>query len=398
MKKLSITAALVFATICGALSARADNLAYLSVNGGDFGTLNLNTGVFTRLGNSGRAIAGMGVVNGILYASSYHTGADVLYTVDPANGSLTAVGNSSINIDCFGGTTAGLFALGIDANLYSINPSTGAATLLGSTGLSPGSWRGFSTNSGTLYFGNGVSLYTLNTTTGAATLVGNMGGPQVGVILLEEGVLYAGQEVPDLRVDTLNPATGIATAGPALTGTSSPFYALAPDPLPTSNYDTTVEGTPNLLGYWRFTPASQANSEVNGYTGTFTGNASVGPADSGPSLRGDTSNTAALFNGTSGYVPTSLTGHIDQQGSMLGWFKLGALPSTVGHIFVISDSSTNGNDFGVGIETDNVLRFYTESGGHVSAPDAFTAADLNTWHFFAVTFVAGTSRNIYLDG
>jgi hypothetical protein len=192
MKKLSIAAALALATIFGTSSVRADHFAYVSVSSGDFGRLDLDTGGFSLIGNSGRAIAGMGVVNGILYASSYHTGADVLYTVDPTNGSLTAVGNSSINIDCFGGTTAGLFALGIDANLYSINPSTGAATLLGPIGLNPGSWRGFSTNSGTLYFGNGVSLYTLNTTTGAATLVGNMGGPQVGVILLEEGVLRPG--------------------------------------------------------------------------------------------------------------------------------------------------------------------------------------------------------------
>lgn len=398
MKKLSMTAALALATIFGALSARADNFAYLSVNGGDFGTLNLNTGVFTRLGNSGQTIGGLAVRNGILYATALHTAAGTLYTVNPANGSLTAVGDSNVSLDCFGSTDSGLFALGTDLNLYSINSATGAATLLGPIGLSFGSWRTLGPSGSQLYYGNGPNLYTLNTTTGASTLVGNMGGPQIGSIVFEGGILYAGQETPDLRVDTLNPATGIATTGAALTGTSNAFYALAPDPLPTSNYDTTVEGTPNLLGYWRFTPASQANSEVNGYTGTFTGNASVGPADSGPSLRGDTSNTAALFNGTSGYVPTSLTGHIDQQGSMIGWFKLGALPSTVGHSLGIADSSTNGNDFGVQIETDNVLRFYTEAGGHASAPDAFTAADLNTWHFFAVTFVAGTSRNIYLDG
>jgi len=156
-----------------------------------------------------------------------------------------------------------------------------------------------------------------------------------------------------------------------------------------ADYITAVKNTPNLLGYWRFSSASQANSEVNGYTGTFVGNAAVGPAHSGPSLIGDTSNSAMLLDGPTGYVSTNLTGQIDQQGSMIGWFRLSALPSTAGRAFVIADASNFGNDFGVQIETDNTLKFYTDSGGHATAPDAFTAADLNAWHFVAVTFTAG---------
>src|SRR5437773_2755168 len=128
MNKLSITAALAVATIFSAFSVKADNFAYMSVNGGDFGTIDLDTGVFTLLGNSGQTLGGMGVANGKLYATSLHTAAGTLYTVNPANGSLTAVGNSSVNIDDFGSTTTSLFAVGIDANLYSINSATGAAT------------------------------------------------------------------------------------------------------------------------------------------------------------------------------------------------------------------------------------------------------------------------------
>jgi len=63
-----------------------------------------------------------------------------------------------------------------------------------------------------------------------------------------------------------------------------------------SDYITTVESTPNLLGYWRFSPASLANSVVNGYTGTFNGGAAVGPANSGPTLADDPSNSAVLLN------------------------------------------------------------------------------------------------------
>ena len=165
-----------------------------------------------------------------------------------------------------------------------------------------------------------------------------------------------------------------------------------------SDYITTVESTPNLLGYWRFSPASQANSLVNGYTGTFNGGAAVGPANSGPTLADDPSNSAVLLNGTSGFVSTTLTGQIGSQGSIIGWFNLSALPSTDGHIFYIAGESQVGNDFDVQIETDNMLKFYTESGGHTTDPVAFTAADLNTWHFFAATFTASNDRNIYLDG
>jgi len=398
MKKLPVIAALAVVAILMTPPARADNFAYMTVNGGDFGTIDLKTGAFSKLGNSGQSLAGFGVANGILYATSIHTAAGTVYTVNPADGSLTAIADSSVNIDIFGSTTSGLYAVGLDTNLYAINPGNGVATLIGPTGLSFGTWRTLSTNAATLYFANGTNLYTLNTATGAATLIGDMGGPQLGSILLEGGVLYGGEETPTLEVDTLNSTTGKATAGSAVSGTSSPFYALAPKPLPTSDYDVTVENTQNLLGYWRFSTTSQANSEVNGYTGTFMGAAAVGAARSGPGVIGDQSNTAAVLDGTSGFVPTSLSGQIDQQGSIVGWFYLMQLPSDAGHHFVIADASNFGNDFGVGVETDNFLKFYTDSGGHVTAPVAFTAADLNTWHFFAATFTAGTTRNLYLDG
>lgn len=94
-----------------------------------------------------------------------------------------------------------------------------------------------------------------------------------------------------------------------------------------TDYATVIENTPNLLGYWRFTTASQANSEVNDYTGTFMGGAAVGDANSGPSIAGDRSNTALVLDDATGVVTTSLIGQIDQQGSIVAWFYLTALPS-----------------------------------------------------------------------
>jgi hypothetical protein len=228
--RVAICCTLLFLSF--AVAAKADNIAYMGTVTGEFGTIDLNTGVFTLLGNSGVTLAGMAVANGTLYGSSYHTSTGVLYSINPANGIPTIIGTSSLDIDDFGSTTSGLFAVGVDTNLYSINASTGAATLIGPTGLSFGFWRSLSTNSSTLYFADGVNLYTLNTTTGAATLIGNMSGPEMGAMVLEGGFLYGGANLPSLSVYTLNTTTGAATTGPSVTGTSSSFFALAPNPIP----------------------------------------------------------------------------------------------------------------------------------------------------------------------
>ncbi len=229
-----ITLCCALLLLLSAAVLKADNIAFMGTVSGDFGTIDLNTGVFSLLGNSGVTLAGMAVANATLYGSSYHTSTGTLYSINPTNGSLTTIGTSSLDIDDFGSTTSRLYAVGVDANLYSINAFTGAPTLIGPTGLGFGTWRSLSTNSSTLYFADGVNLYTLNTTTGAATLVGNMGGPEMGAMLQEAGLLYGGANLPGLSVDTLDATTGAATTGPSVTGTSSAFFALAPNPLPST--------------------------------------------------------------------------------------------------------------------------------------------------------------------
>jgi hypothetical protein len=231
--------------LLSATALYADNMAYMGTLNGDFGTIDLNTGVFTLSGNSGVTLAGMAVANGMLYGSSYHTSTDALYTINPANGAVTAVGSNLLDIDDFSSTTSGLYAVGVDANLYSINATTGAPTLIGPTGLSFGFWRSLSTNSSTLFFANGNFLYTINTSTGAATLIGNMGGPEEGAMVWEGGLLYGDENLPGYSVDTLNTTTGLTTVGPGVIGENSFFFALAPSLLPPP---TPEPGTLALLG------------------------------------------------------------------------------------------------------------------------------------------------------
>ncbi len=221
--------------LCGGV-LKAD-IAYASLDGGDFGTVNLSTGAFTLLGNSGVTLSGMAVLNGVLYGDSLG-GSGTLYTINPANGSLTTVGSSGKSYVDFGDTTSGLFAEGFDGNLYSIHPATGAATLVGAT--SPpyaGGYSSISLNSSTLYYTQGTdfNFYTLNTSTGAATLVGSLGDSlEMGAMIFEDGILYAAENSPASNIDTINPATGSATIGPAVTGAPSVIFGLSPYPVPSA--------------------------------------------------------------------------------------------------------------------------------------------------------------------
>jgi hypothetical protein len=233
-KALASSALILIAFSLTGRLAHADNIAYAGAANGVYGAIDLNTGVFTSLGNLGQTPSGMAVANGSLFVASYHTANGTLFTVNPADGSLTTVGTAAgVDYDDFGSTTSGMFVVGTNADLYSINPSTGAATLIGPTGLSFGAWRSLSTNSATLYFANGPDLYTLNTGTGAATLVGSFGdSSEMSVMILEGGVLYGADSIHN-TIDTVNAGTGAAIVGPSTT-VGATIWGLAPNPIPTS--------------------------------------------------------------------------------------------------------------------------------------------------------------------
>ena len=126
-----------------------------------------------------------------------------------------------------------------------MNPTTGATTLLGATGLTKGSNRvGLSTGSSTLYLTVGNMLYTANTATGAATLVGSTGVAGIGALVSTGGTLWGGENQASLQVTMLNTVTGAATAGSAVTGTTSAFWGLAPTPAPAN---TPEPGTVGLV-------------------------------------------------------------------------------------------------------------------------------------------------------
>ncbi|HZZ67352.1 MAG TPA: LamG domain-containing protein [Phenylobacterium sp.] len=175
--------------------------------------------------------------------------------------------------------------------------------------------------------------------------------------------------------------------------------AIASSAVAQTAYDTAVENTAGLLGYYPFTTASQANSAVNGYTGVLQGSASVG----GPGFGTDPNQQALVLPNSpnSGSFATAggatpLDGGIGNTGTVLAWINMAALPSTDGRIFSIAGESQFGNDFDFQIDggSDKLQLFV---GSVPTATTAFDASDVGQWIFVAGTF-SNTDSAVYING
>ncbi len=242
-------------------SLQADNLAYMLGTAAlgvenPFGTVDLNTGVFTLIGNMGSGgYDGLAVANGILYTEQN----GLLYSVNTTNANLTLIGGlSGHNLGTFGSTTTGLYSVANAPSsevttLYSINPETGAVTTIGPVGASAvpnglGSGVILSVGSSTLYMEFDNTLYSINTTTGAATQVGvaDSNGAGTSALLLENGTFYIGNGAAG--IGTLNATTGQVTSGSPISGGPSSATGLAPDPLPAGSPPKTLTANAYMLG------------------------------------------------------------------------------------------------------------------------------------------------------
>ena len=145
-----------------------------------FGTINLLNGTFTRISSYGSAVINdiaYCPTNGTLYAIS-NTAA--LVTFNNTNGTLTKIANlsvSGIESLAFRPSDSALFGA-TSSKLYTINPASGTATLVGSYGtpknLNTGQNIRFAQD-GNLYVSNtstNTDIYRVSTTSGAATWMG----------------------------------------------------------------------------------------------------------------------------------------------------------------------------------------------------------------------------------
>jgi len=219
------------------------------------GTVDLNSGAFTLIGNMGSGgYDGLAVANGVLYTEQN----GLLYSVNTTNAKLTLIGGlTGNNLNTFGSTTAGLYGVAGTgslqvATLFSINPQTGAVTAIGPIGASaiPNGQsysERLSVGSSMLYMEFNSNLYTINTATGAATQVGttDKNGYETSVLLLENGTYYAGN---GSGIATINVSTGQITPRSSISGGPGSPVGLAPDPLPEGTPPITLMANAYMLG------------------------------------------------------------------------------------------------------------------------------------------------------
>jgi hypothetical protein len=116
---------------------------------------------------------------GILYGAA--TGNTGFFTINTTTGAATLVGN-------IGSNSAGdlafhngiLYLSSGTGNLVSINVGTGAGTIIGSLGPAGGAFGLANGDDNVLYAVNGTNIFSVNTATGLGTLVVGYGAPLSG--------------------------------------------------------------------------------------------------------------------------------------------------------------------------------------------------------------------------
>ncbi len=173
----------------------AGSVLYATTSNGRFGTIDTSTGTFNLIASLSGLAAGNNATglsidpnSGTFYVSSTNSVQSALYTLNPSTGALTLIGSPQT-------TAPGVLAIAISSagviyandaandNLYTLDPTTGAATLVGPLGFDVNFAQGmdFDYGSGTLYAAlmtlGGQSYWaSINTSTGAATSLLDLGG------------------------------------------------------------------------------------------------------------------------------------------------------------------------------------------------------------------------------
>jgi PEP-CTERM motif len=205
-----------FAVLAFSSCAFAGAVAWDVTGQNQFGSLDLNNGTFTGASTFPFIAAGLGVDGGSVYTAV--SGGLGLYSINPSDGSLNFIGNSSISYYAFGSTTNGLYMLDTTGSLWNINPSTGSATRIGSTLIDVigGAPLGLSAGATKLYVAagdgaTGAIIYSVDTATAASTLIGTTATTAFGALVDVSGSIYGSSIINAREIYNFNPTTGIST-------------------------------------------------------------------------------------------------------------------------------------------------------------------------------------------
>jgi hypothetical protein len=216
--------------------------------------------------------------NGSLYGSgSTFFFNPLLLTIDTSSGTSTQVviGGLAVGINAndFAFRSDGvLFALYGATKLYTINVSSAVATLIGTPVTSNFPSALAFSNSDVLYLADKTNLYTVNQTTGAATLstsltydasFGPSPQPKGMKFDLTTGTLYVSISSTNSSLGTINITTGAVTRiGPSVLGLGAlaiaPAVTPSPTPAPTSLF-LVATGMLILFGWTRWRRVNQSS-------------------------------------------------------------------------------------------------------------------------------------------
>lgn len=265
-KFLNATALLASIVVLNFTSADAATLYASSAAGGpgELYTLNPATGAMvTHVGSLNDSfgvnypITGLAFnpVTGVLYGSTGNAGSvdGMLVTINPATALVTPIGFFNAGPTNSSGTPTTMADLSFDSagnlygvasiggpQLFSINPLTGQAVVIGSTGLTSTTGGGLAISPGGLFFGTPTAsrFGTYNPITGAYSNIANpakpTGGGAYGALDFDGNTLYglnvgAGSPPPTALV-TISPAGVVTSIGLSLDSLDAIAFAPVPEP------------------------------------------------------------------------------------------------------------------------------------------------------------------------
>ena len=207
-KSLQVMAFTLTATLSSVASAAP--ILWVGDSQGNLGTVDVSSGAVNVIGYMGQAMTDIAFdPNGNLYGITFGS----LFSIDKNTAATTYIGNLGTTVNSLVFDSAGtLFAA--NSALYTVNVSTGAASLVGGGGTGYNSSGDLAFIGGKLYLSSccsdsGDALMQLNPLTGAGSLIGDIGSYGVYGLASDNNVDLYG--ITGTSVIGINTTTGAGT-------------------------------------------------------------------------------------------------------------------------------------------------------------------------------------------
>lgn len=240
-------ALLICAILAVASPATAAPFAYATTSDGDFGVLDLGSGTYVHCGFTGTLLFGLAVgPHGALYGMD--TGN--FYRINPHNGALKFIAGAGSSRIALGSASNTIYTVDSLANLYTIDPETGAETAAGPAAPPHVFVDVLSSGARTLFEATSMGLYDYTPKQGMAhrknSDISEVWG---GFALVEDGLygvgMGSGGETTQY-VFSISTVDGSKTMIATLSSAVSGITGLAPTPLDNTGACTPQKSLPDV--------------------------------------------------------------------------------------------------------------------------------------------------------